>query len=329
MSHEIFGSYRPKTKTINVTLINGGVGDLVGALTPIDYALKRYPWITPLIWLPDMMKELAQNLLPPGTNVFSYSEMKGRYEPTRITKTTQWDGHFSAMKIHSVDYAFQKMLDELPPIEERNYLRYKPGQPGSARFDFPLILQEKYVVITTGFTSEVKEFLPQYVNEIVDYIHSKKYGVVFLGQSNTPTGGHHVIHGKFRHEINFAKGINLVDKTTLLQAAEVINNASCVVGVDNGLLHVAGTTEVPIVGGFTFITPESKMPYRHNQLGWNFYPVLPDESLSCKFCQVTTNLLYGHDYRNCLWQGEYDNRRYLCVKQMRPEKFIAHLEKIL
>lgn len=325
MSHALFDKFRPQTKTINITLVNGGVGDLVAALTPIDYMLRKYPWITPLVWLPDMMLDLAKNLLPEGTSVHSYSEMRGRYTPTRPTKTTQWDGHTSAMKIHSVDYAYIKMLDELPPIEERNYLPLKAGRVNISRFYLPV----KYVVITTGFTADVKEFLPEHINKIVQYLHEKNYGVVFLGSSNAKTGGDHVVRGTFREEINFAKGVNLIDKTTLLEAAEVIYGSAAVVGVDNGLLHVAGTTDVPIVGGFTFITPESKMPYRHNMLGWNFFIVRPDQSLLCQGCQVTTNLLYGHDYRRCLWREVDESMINACTKQMRPEKFIAHLDKII
>ncbi len=324
MSHKLFGSFRPKTKTINITLINGGVGDLVAALVPIDYMLRRYPWITPLIWIPDMMLDLAKNLLPAGTEVYSYSEMKGRYIPNRPTKTTQWDGHTSAMKIHCVDYAFLKMLDELPPISDRNYLRLKPGTDVEKFF-----LPKKFIVITTGFTSDVKEFLPEYINKVVDYAHAKEYAVVFLGSSNTKTGSYRPITAAFREEIAFGKGLNLVDKTTLLECAEIMSRAACVVGVDNGLLHVAGTTDVPIVGGFTFITPESKMPYRHDQLGWNFFPVVPDSSLACAGCQVTTNFLYGHDYRKCLWRGVDESKVNLCARQMRAEKFIQHLDQIL
>ncbi len=319
----MLSSYRPKTKTINITLLNGGVGDLIAALTPVDYILRRYPWITPLIWMPDMMVEIAKNLLPDFAQIFSYTEMRGKYDPSRTTKTTEWDGHTSAMRLHCVDYAYIKLCDDLPPIEQRNYLKLRP----LPRPEIP----NDYVVITTGYTSDVKEFRAEYVNEVAKYIRSKDLDVVFLGSSSTKTGGAHTIYGSFDAEIDFSQGHNFIDKTTLLQAAGIMSHAVAVVGVDNGLLHVAGCSDVPIVGGFTFITPESKMPYRHNQLGWNFYPVVPDESLECKFCQTDTNFLYGHDYRKCMFRGNEATkyRVNLCTKQMRPEKFIAHLETVL
>lgn len=319
---------RPQTRTINITFINGGVGDLVGALTPVDYIMRKYPWITPLVWMPDMMVDLARNLLPDHAQVFSYTDMKRKYDPSKPTKTTQWDGHTSAMRIHCVDYAYMKICDELPPVEERNYLKLKNPKKFLPE-DFDPLCQ--YVVITTGYTSDVKEFRPQYVNEIVKYVKSRDLNVVFLGSTATKTGGAHVIRGTFSQNIDYSQGVNLVDKTDLLEAAAIMYYATAVVGVDNGLMHVAGTTDVPIVGGFTFITPESKMPYRNNFLGWNCYPVVPDETLKCRFCQTDTNFLYGHDYRKCMFRKEkgMEYRVNLCTKQMTPDKFIKHLDVIL
>lgn len=317
---------RPKTKTINITLINGGVGDLIAALTPIDYILRKYPWVTPITWVPDMMVDISRNLLPDHAQVYSYTDMRGKYDPSRTTKTTQWDGHTSAMRLHCVDYAYIKLCDELPPIQERNYLRLKPCS-------IPIVFRPpvKYVVITTGYTADVKEFRAEYVNEVAKYVRGRGLQVVFLGSTATKTGGDHVIRGSFSQDIDYSQGFNMVDHTTLLEAASIMYYAKAVVGVDNGLLHVAGTTDVPIVGGFTFVSPESKMPYRYNELGWNFYPIVPDEDLKCKFCQVNTNFLYGHDYRKCMFRKEKEmqDRVNLCTKQMRPEKFIKQLEKIL
>ena len=37
------------------------------------------------------------------------------------------------------------------------------------------------------------------------------------------------------------KGTNLLNKTNLSQAWEIINNADCFVTMDSGILHLAGT----------------------------------------------------------------------------------------
>lgn len=316
---------RGQTKTINVMLQNGGVGDHIASLTAIDYILRRYDWITPLIWVPDMMKELAINLLPDHTQIFSKSEMRGRYQPSRITKSTLWDGHTSPMKMHPVDYAFAKLCDEAPPIFEKNYLRLKRDKI-QLNDDGP----ENYVVVTTGYTSDVKEFRADYIRKIVEFVKSKSLEVVFIGHSNVKTGGHDFISAKFDEKI-LKMGINLVNKTTLIEAAAIMHDARAVVGVDNGLIHLAACTDIPIVCGYTFVAPHGKMPIRHNEIGWNVFPIVPDESLSCRFCQSDSNFLYGHDYRNCWYKGKIGlgNRVNLCTKQITPDKFIEKLEQVL
>lgn len=313
------GGFKPKTKTINLLLLDGGLGDHVGSLVAVDYIIKNYPWIKPLVWLPDYMVDFAKNLLPEGASVKNFTQMRGQYEPTKPTKTTKWDGITSPMKLHGVDYAFLKLCDEAPSIEHKNYLQIKLDKIVCKDFDLP----EKYVVITTGYTADVREFLAEHVNGVAAYCVSKGYKPVFLGQKHTKTGAAHTIKGAFNQEIDYSIGINLIDQTSLLEAAAIMHHSAAVVGVDNGLLHVAGCTQAPIVGGFTTVSPEIRMAIRNNILGHNYYPIVPDQALSCKFCQEKTNFLYGHDYRNCIYK---DN---LCTTQMTSVKFIGHLKELL
>lgn len=314
------GGFKPKTKTINLLLLDGGLGDHIGSLVAVDYIIKNYPWVRPLIWLPDYLVQFAEHVLPGQSEVRGFTEMKGRYEPKRPTKTTSWDGNTSPMKIHTVDYAFLKLCDEKPSLVDKNYLQINTKLiEKNNKFTLP----DKYVIFTIGYTAAVREFLPEHINTIAAYVKDKGYTPVFLGQKITKTGAAHTIQGNFSQEIDYSVGINLVDQTSLLEAAFIMHNSAAVIGVDNGLLHLAGCTQAPIVGGFTTVSPELRMPVRRNILGWNYYPITPDDSLGCRFCQVKTNFLYGHDYKNCIYS---DN---LCTKQMTAEKFISRLEWIL
>lgn len=295
----------------------GDFGDHVASLVAIDYIDKRYPWISQLVWAPDFLIELAKNVLNKRIQIKGFSQMKGEYQPTKATKSTEWDGKTSPMKTHLIDYAFAKLCDENPSIDYKNYLQV----------DLPKIkitqqLPEKYIVVTSGYTANVREFPAKSINEIVQYAKSKGYEPVFLGQTQTPTGGEHVIKGEFDKHVDFTAGVNLVNQTTLLQAAGIISDAKAVVGVDNGLMQLAGCTQTAIVGGFTTVAPRIRWPIRHSQLGWNCFEVVPTD-LPCMFCQENTNFLFGHDYRNCLYKDR------LCVSQMTSDKFIAHLETIL
>lgn len=311
--------FRPKTKTVNLILLDGGLGDHVAALPAVDHAIKAYPWVKFLVWVPDYLLNLARHLVP-NASVKSFTQMRGSYEPTKPTKTTKWDGHTSPMKMHGVDYAFLKLLDEVPP--SRAYLQIRPNEI-EKDWDIDVLLPEKYVVLTTGFTAEVREWPADEVNKTAQYVISKGYTPVFLGQRNVQTGTAAVIKGDFKSEIDYTAGVDFIDKTSLIEAAAIMSGAGAVIGVDNGLLHVAGCTQVPIVAGFTTVNPELRTPARNGIFGWKFYTVEPDKDLKCRFCQAKTNFLYGHDYKKCMYS---DN---LCTKQMTAAKFIVHLENIL
>lgn len=310
----------PDKKDLNCVLMNGGVGDHVGgSLIAIDYILKRYTWLNLMIWVPDFLLDFARNVLPPNANVRHYSSMKKHYDPNISTINTAWDGRISPMKIHHTDYAFQVLCDEKVDVTKKNYLKINSNGINIKKFGLP----EKYVVFCTGYTAAVREFHPDAINYLTGYVKSKGYAPVFLGQKQTQTGSTFVIQGIFKDGIDFSSGIDLIDQTTLLQAAKIMGDAKAVVGVDCGLMHVAGCTDVAIVGGYTTVSPELRMPVRNDVLGFNCYPVVPDEDLGCRFCQVNTNFLYGRDYKDCMY-GDF-----LCVSQLTGEKFKAQLEKIL
>lgn len=306
--------FKPERRRVNFILMDGGVGDHVASLVALKYVVIRYPWITPLVWMPDYLVEFAKNLLPQIQSIMGYSGMKEHYNEHLPTKTTKWDGHVSPMKIPLLDYAFLKLCDENPTLEHKNYLQITKGMRAIAT---------EYAVITTGYTAKAREFPALEINKISRWLLSKGIQPVFLGQTKTATGAKHVIEGNFDKDIDFSLGLNLVDETSLLGAANIMAHAEAVIGVDNGLLHVAGCTDVRIVGGFPSVSPEIRMPVRNNVLGSRFYPIVPAEEEGCNFCQERTNFLYGHDYRECVYS---DNRS---SKAMTADKFIAELEKIL
>lgn len=307
----------PKAKQVNFIFMNGGVGDHVASLVAMAYITNRYTHIKPLVWVPDFMLDFARHLLPKRAEVNNFTSMASKYNRNLPTKTTAWDGHTSPMKIHAVDYAFLKLCDENPGTEHKEFLQIRPDEIEAEQSI------NNHVVITTGYTAKVREFKAKHVNQITDWLKTHGLTPVFLGQTQTKTGTKHVIEGKFDNQINFDDCINLIDQTSLLQAAKIMSESKAVVGVDNGLLHVAGCTQVPIIGGFTTVSPQIRMPVRQGVLGWNYYLVVPDIYLKCAFCQEKTNFLYGHDYKECY------TKNLVCTDQMTASKFISRLEEVL
>lgn len=61
-----------------------------------------------------------------------------------------------------------------------------------------------------------------------------------------------------------------------------IKTAVAFIGPDSGVLHVAGTTPTPIIGVFTSVRPDYRLPYREGVLGGGCAAVIPN--ISCQFC---------------------------------------------
>lgn len=312
------GTEFPKIN-VNFILNTGGIGDNIAALPAIKYVKESYPWITPYLYVPEYFLPLARNMLP---DIISrpFSKMKEKYNDTWPGRQTRLKGHDS-LSTHLVDYNFNCLANKQVDIKHKNYLSLDPTRIKIERFNLP----KEYVVITTGFTAKIREFLPEKVNAIASYINSKNVRVVFLGSHQAATGAQNCdpIIGNFNKEINYTLGFDLINKTTLLEAGKIIANSKAIVGLDNGLLHLAGCTEVPIIGGFTSVAPHLRNPYRHNELGWNCYNIIPPETCQDRFFQSDIDFLYDVDLRNCYY-GDYQ-----MTKSLRVEDFIEALNKIL
>lgn len=312
------GTEFPKIN-VNFILNTGGIGDNIAALPAIKYVKESYPWITPYLYVPEYFLPLARNMLP---DIISrpFSKMKEKYNDTWPGRQTRLKGHDS-LSTHLVDYNFNCLANKQVDIKHKNYLSLDPTRIKIERFNLP----KEYVVITTGFTAKIREFLPEKVNVIASYINSKNVRVVFLGSHQAATGAQNCdpIIGNFNKEINYTLGFDLINKTTLLEAGKIIANSKAIVGLDNGLLHLAGCTEVPIIGGFTSVAPHLRNPYRHNELGWNCYNIIPPETCQDRFFQSDIDFLYDVDLRNCYY-GDYQ-----MTKSLRVEDFIEALNKIL
>lgn len=63
----------------------------------------------------------------------------------------------------------------------------------------------------------------------------------------------------------------------------LIKQAACFVGSDSGPLHIAGTTQAPIVGLFTCALPQFRLPWRNGQLADRCIGLMPPR-LECVGC---------------------------------------------
>lgn len=321
---------------INYNCNAGGLGDVLCALPAIAYIRKHMPWVDPHLYVPDYVLEIAKNVLP-DCIVRPFSKGKETWNPNFQARvmanppTVQ----VTSMATHLVDHAMLAFVDKQLPIEEKNYLQinFKKANISLERFALP----KNYVILTAGYTANVREWPAQHVNDTADWLVSKGITPVYLGNKQTHIGVDKLENGKsanivgrFNEALDFSKGLNLVEQTSLMEAAAIIKSAKALLGVDNGLTHLAAMCgDVPIVVGYSTVRPEHRLPIRHNQLGYNCFTVVPDESLKCRFCQSNWEFVYNHDFRNCYYVEKKLDTQIACTQQMTAAKFISHLETIL
>lgn len=218
------------------------------------------------------------------------------------------------MRMHLGQYASIQLLNRIFSLEELSYPKY-PLDNCLDKFDIDF---SKCVVTNLNYRDDARSMPSSEMEEICDYVVSKGYTPLFLGVANS----NWPYNEEYKSLKINAKGIDLRDRTSIKESINIMARCRAVFGIDGGMIHLAGLSDVPIVCGYTMVEPKFRMPIRDGILGKNVYAITPDENLECKFCMSAWQL-ESHDYKKCYFQ------HLNCVKQMTAKKFIEKLEMVL
>lgn len=298
--------FRPGTPClptpINFLFVNGGLGDYLTWIQAILWLIKNATWVEGRLLGPDYFQEIAEYFLEgSGWPYWKYEKLKDQTQngiPTRGPLKLEYES-LNATGAHLIDCGFAYYCCQNPiPAGWNSYPRFDRARLPK----LPDILSKvckKYAVITTGQTSPSRRVKPEYWNAIIDHVIAKGFTPVFLGKAEVPTGNGGPIKTTYSDKVNYAKGIDLRDKTTLLEAASILNSASFVVGHDNGLLHLAGCTDTPIIFGYNLASPAHRRPRRNS--GRVYDVTLSHADLACNHCQSKTNFVIGFVFHTCFY----------------------------
>lgn len=301
----------------NLTMHQGGLGDLIARLPAIKYVLDHHGYNYYQLWVHDYGVDLCKKVFGDRKNLIirGLSEAKGKYKDNLPARSP--DAHkITNLSCHMTDHAFYTIVHKGIFPEDKNYIQIEPIDV--SKYNLP----KNYAVITTGFTSNVREWLPEYVNGVTDWLLQNNITPVYLGRSFTKAYQETGIKGNFKAD--YSKGINLIDQTNLFEAHGIMAGSMCVIGLDNGLLHLAGMSKASIVYGFTTVNPEHRLPYRDGILGKNCYVVMPTtEELACIGCQSNMNFAPSeHNFTDC-WYKDYK-----CLTLMSTDKWVEQIKKV-
>ena len=157
---------------------------------------------------------------------------------------------------------------------------YKPTE------DFNIEIPEEYVLIHPVSTWATRTWASINWMNLTQMLNERGLNVISIGKDSSEKGFFNVDKPVFNFEIE--KGLNLMNKTSISDCWHLINRAKCFVTMDSGLLHLAGTTDTPIIHLGSHITPEFRIPYRKGCQDYKYDYVRGGCDLECG-----SNMKYG------------------------------------
>lgn len=316
-------------RLLQVVSQSGGLGDQLARMVAVRESLRLDDSVDIRLFISAYMLPLlnaSPDLAPFIENgrllLFDVSDL-----PQNLNKLQpgiiMGERSFSPSRLSLVDDGLLTLADSITDINgkkiNKDYIEISPpkidwktASDEFCRFE-AASSGNKIAIVTTGFTSATRSWPTTEIDKYTTWLKENDVVPVFLGASKNT----HV--DTSLPEINTDGCIDLREKTTLLEALYVMNYSNIIVGVDNGLMHLAACLAFlpPIVGGYTTIDP------KYRQLGVLVATVEPDESLDCRFCQSKYNFAFEHDFRVCMY-GDI-----ACRTHMTAEKFIEASKGIL
>lgn len=304
--------FRPRTPMykmrMNFIFLNGGMGDYVAWAQAVRWLASEATWIVGTAVVPDYFVELMQHWLKPfpAWGVTTYSTLrdlpKADETPFRGPMALQSESlNATGAHLFTCGWVYFTNKEKAPP----GWDHYAPLEQDFLNgVELPTevagLQKGRYAVITTGVTTNSRRVPGSAWNPIIDHVRSKGLTPVFLGKGTVVTGNPKNIHTEWSDEVNYGLGVDLRDKTTLMQAAAIMSRAAVVIGHDNGLLHLAGCTGAPIVFGYNLASPEHREPLR--KAGRTYNVTLTYAELACNHCQSRLNFMIGYNFRECFYK---------------------------
>jgi hypothetical protein len=314
---------------VHFLMTHAALGDLITSLPAIIYART----INSLdlgftLWVPEHQMELVEHLIGgPGIQIKALhlfdTKTHKRSQAGPAVVNCGLKNTVTRNKMDMVTFGFVVQLDTIPrTVHDMNYPHWSP-------LTGERTIVGDYVVISSGATSDNKIFHPRIMAEVVTGLKSRGLNVVILGKSETHVkASTESIVLKVRDTFERMPKqiqdmcVDMRDKTTLMEARDIIGHASAIIGVDGGMLHLAGTTDCPIVYGITSVDPDDRGITRHDTYNWNVKHVWPKE-LECAGCQSHWVLVFTQDFRECAYE---DNK---CVEELKSAEMLEALDELL
>lgn len=329
---------RPKTilqkQRINLVYNCEGLGGFIQWTTAMQWVYEANEHLYGTVFAPQIIIELAKRWfwhlrdrveVKLTGRVNSYKDVSKVYGPRFILpEVFQLHNTLGAHPLR-IGFEYFANIDYIP----EGYARLPEiigDEVSISKFNLP----EKYAVITTEATTKSRMLKSDTINGMTEHLRKLNITPVFLGKKQLTAATTNQAPDYKPYESSSPDGLNLDgvidlrEKSSLLEAACILAKSQLVAGLDNGLLHLASCSRVPVIWGFNTVNPIHRLPPRRdNAIN---HAIGPPESLSCRYCQSNAHARYAdinHDYRECLYKD------FLCLESLTKEPFIEAIDRVL
>lgn len=294
-------------------LNSAAVGDLIAAAPTIKHAIEEYHSKTD--YLVGIHKEFKDFF--PFVPEDRFIEVKAEYNEEYSVRHLNMLGvggrncKLTPSRMKLTQYACIGLMAKVLSDVELQYIPLVPVDVSRYGVDF-----SKSVIIITTYRDKQRTIPAAEITKIAEYVYSKGLTPVYVGKRGAISIWKNSLAMTDFEYPGF--GVDLRDDTTFRELATIMSQSKAVVGVDGGPIHIAFTTQTPVVCGFTTIKPELRIPYRGIA---KTIPVVPN--IFCNFCESDWNLNFWN-FSNCPRKMEVAE----CVTKMTAVKFINALEQL-
>jgi ADP-heptose:LPS heptosyltransferase len=158
-------------------------------------------------------------------------------------------------RFHAMDLGFD-LLDE-----EMHY----DYTPKNDRF---ININKKYICLHISKTWDSRTYSSESWQTIITSLEQLNYYVVLVGNNASEVGFFNI--NKTVHNLKLNNGLDLTNKLNLSQLWYLLNESLCVITMDSGILHFAGTTDTYIIQLGSSINNKLRAPYRNGSQDYKY-----------------------------------------------------------
>ncbi len=322
---------------------------MIARLPAFRYMFNHYPQISLTIWTQDYSLELMEYLMP-GNNHFTWRRYSEAPRALKRPIIEFDDTRLTTLQAHLTRHAFGILMDNLDPSRED--LAYPRADLVSmdviskATHDFLYFGKNPFIVFTTDYTAPARAWPAVHINRLARLVREAGLTPVLLGKTEAMKTGELRADGtsddilpRPSDGLKTELFVDLRNKTSLIEALGVMQRAKAVLGLDNGLLHLAHCTDTPVVIGFSTLLPEHRVPVREIYGEYAMFPTVErgaqltetiEAQVPCAGCQsrgfgITHDEMGNNiDWRKCPMKES----RYACLLTLTADRFWEKLLKL-